>query len=283
MKFQTQAMTGPNKKTAMNRTELTQNVYNKKSMLCVGLDTDVEKLPDEYRSSDDGVFQFNKAIIDATAEFAVSYKINTAFYESQGIGGWESLKKTLAYLPKNCFAIADAKRGDIGNTATQYAKTFFYTYPFHAITVAPYMGADSVKPFLEYEDKWAIVLGLTSNPGSLDFQMLPSETGYLYEMVLKKTASWGHIGNLMFVIGATRNEQLAAIRAHYPQHFFLVPGIGAQGGDLQNVCKAAIHKKEAALLINVSRAIIYASTDKYFAEAAHEAAKKYQREMSSFL
>jgi orotidine-5'-phosphate decarboxylase len=228
------------------------------------------------------VFAFNKAIIDATKDYTVAYKINTAFYEAQGISGWQSLQKTLDYIPQDIFTIADAKRGDIGNTADQYAATFFDVYPFHSVTVAPYMGEDSVKPFLKRDDRWAIVLGLTSNKGSQDFQMLRTGDGFLYEEVLRKVASWGTPENLMFVIGATQTEQLLHVRTIIPDHFLLIPGVGAQGGDLDEVCKAALNK-DAGILVNVSRAVIYAGTGEDFAQQAGEAAKAYQQQMAEYL
>lgn len=251
-------------------------------MLCVGLDTDVMKIPEHLQKEEDGVLTFNKTIIDATRDYAVAYKINTAFYEAQGIKGWEVMQKTLEYIPKSIFTIADAKRGDIGNTSEQYARTFFFTYPFNSVTVAPYMGEDSVKPFLQFEDKWAIVLGLTSNAGSADFQTLRCGDDLLYRKVLRTVAQWGHKGNLMFVAGATRKEQLRDIRELLPDYFLLIPGVGVQGGDVDTVCKSAI-TKEAGLLINVSRSIIYAGNDTFYAEMAHDEAKKYQREMTAFL
>ena len=266
----------------MNRATIVEQIFLKKSFLCVGLDTDPNKIPSFLNDDPDPVFTFNKHIIDATKEYAVSYKINTAFYEAQGIKGWESLAKTLAYLPKNCFSIADAKRGDIGNTAKQYARTFFYTYPFDSVTVAPYMGQDSVQPFLQFNDKWAIILALTSNPGSNDFQTLNCGNGLLYHQVLRKCASWGHNGNTMFVAGATRGEQLKEVRHILPEHFFLVPGVGTQGGDIDTVAKALMIE-DAGLLVNVSRAVLYATSDAYFAEAANEAARTYQKQMSSYL
>lgn len=225
---------------------------------------------------------FNKAIIDATHEFTVAYKINTAFYEAQGLKGWERMQQTLEYIPQGIFTIADAKRGDIGNTSEQYARTFFHTYPFDSVTVAPYMGSDSVQPFLKFEDKWAIVLGLTSNAGSADFQLQPSGDTLLYKKVLTTVASWGTPGNTMFVIGATRHEQLQEVRQLLPEHFFLVPGVGAQGGDVDTVCRNAMNK-DGGLLINVSRGIIFAGTDRSYAERAHEEARKYQQEMAAFM
>lgn len=265
----------------MNRAQLVENIFRKKSVLCVGLDTDLSKIPTHLLEEEDPAFAFNKAVIDATKDYAVAYKINTAFYEAQGIVGWQTMERTLHYIPKHIFSIADAKRGDIGNTSEQYARTFFHTYPYDSVTVAPYMGEDSVKPFLQFESKWAIVLGLTSNAGSADFQLQMCGEEPLYKKVLKTVASWGNPGNIMFVVGATREEQLSEIRQLLPDHFFLVPGVGAQGGDVQTVCSNAMNK-DAGLLINVSRGIIYAGKDRHFAGAVHDAAKKYQREMSAF-
>ena len=266
----------------MNRDQLTKEIFKKKSVLCVGLDTDIAKIPRHLLQEPDPVFAFNKAIIDATKDYTAAYKINTAFYEAQGIKGWASLEKTLDYIPTGIFTIADAKRGDIGNTSEQYARTFFYTYPFDSVTVAPYMGADSVKPFLQFEGKWAISLGLTSNAGSADFQLLECGGEMLYRKVLRTVASWGTSENLMFVIGATRKEQLQEVRAMLPDHFFLVPGVGAQGGDVDTVCRNALNK-DVGLLINVSRSIIYAGGDESFAARAHDEAKKYQQEMKVYL
>lgn len=266
----------------MNRSELVAAIRAKKSVLCVGLDTDPAKIPAHLRNRPDGVLTFNKAIIDATKDYAVSYKINTAFYEAQGIPGWEILRDTLAYIPERIFTIADAKRGDIGNTADQYATTFFDTYPFDSVTVAPYMGEDSVKPFLKRTDRWGIVLGLTSNKGSLDFQMLDTGGEKLYEQVLKKVASWGSPENLMFVVGATQTQQLAHIRTIIPQHFLLIPGVGAQGGDLDEVCQTAMHG-DGGILVNVSRAIIFAGAGEDFADKAREAAAAYQAQMAKYL
>lgn len=266
----------------MNRTQLVNAIREKKSVLCVGLDTDTTKIPKHLFAEEDPVFAFNKAIIDATKDYTVAYKINTAFYEAQGIKGWISLGKTLDYIPKDIFTIADAKRGDIGNTAEQYALTFFNTYPFDSVTVAPYMGADSVKPFLQFDGNWAIVLGLTSNAGSADFQLQQCGDELLYEKVLKTVAGWGTPGNLMFVIGATREDQLKHIRTMLPDHFFLVPGVGAQGGDVDTVCKNAMNK-DGGILINVSRGVIYVSEGQDFAERAGEAAKAYQQQMTAYL
>ncbi len=283
----------------MNRSQLIQQIRNKKSYLCIGLDTDSTKLPKHLLDKADPVFEFNKAIIDATKDFCVSYKINTAFYESQGMKGWESMEKTLYYIPETHLKIADAKRGDIGNTSSQYAKTFFEVFPFDAITVAPYMGEDSVRPFLEYENKWTIVLGLTSNTGGNDFQqllvtgqfqdqtMVPHITQgntekRLYEKVLEKVASWGTPDNLMFVIGATRASELENIRSIIPEHFLLVPGVGAQGGSIEAVSKYGMNN-DYGLLVNASRAIIYASTGTDFANVASSIAEGYRNEMSIFL
>jgi orotidine-5'-phosphate decarboxylase len=267
----------------MHRNELVAQIKKKKSVLCVGLDTDASKLPLHLQNDPNGILLFNKAIIDATKEYTVAYKINTAFYEAMGIKGWEIMQATLAYIPKEIFTIADAKRGDIGNTATQYAKTFFETYPYDSVTVAPYMGADSVQPFLAFENKWAIVLGLTSNPGSQDFQMLSlADQSFLYERVLKTVSSWGTSENTMFVIGATRADQLQNVRKILPHHFLLIPGVGAQGGDVATVCEHAL-TDDGGILINVSRGIIYASSQEDFASKAQDAAKMYQQEMQQFI
>jgi len=267
----------------MHRNELVAQIKKKKSVLCVGLDTDASKIPQHLQNDPNGILLFNKAIIDATKEYTVAYKINTAFYEAMGIKGWEIMQATLAYIPKEIFTIADAKRGDIGNTATQYAKTFFETYPYDSVTVAPYMGADSVQPFLAFENKWAIVLGLTSNPGSQDFQMLSlADQSFLYERVLKTVSSWGTPENTMFVIGATRADQLQNVRNILPHHFLLIPGVGAQGGDVATVCEHAL-TADGGILINVSRGIIYASAQEDFASKAQDAAKMYQQEMQQFI
>lgn len=267
----------------MNRQELVHSIREKQSYLCIGLDTDLHRIPRHLHTHADPVFAFNKAIIDATKDLCVSYKINTAFYESMGIRGWESLQRTIEYIPGGIFTIADAKRGDIGNTATQYAKTFFDTYNFDAVTVAPYMGEDSVTPFLAFTDKWAIMLGLTSNEGSKDFQLQRMEDGeYLYEKVLKAGAGWGTPDNLMFVVGATQTEQIARVRALVPDHFFLVPGVGAQGGDLAEISKRGMNK-DCGLLVNVSRGIIYAGNGEDFAADARTAALQYQTEMAGLL
>lgn len=266
----------------MNRKNLVQQIKEKQSYLCIGLDTDVEKIPVHLQSHPDAVFEFNKQIIDATKDLCVAYKINTAFYEAQGVKGWEALEKTADYIPSTHFKIADAKRGDIGNTSHQYAKAFFETIPFDAVTVAPYMGSDSIKPFLEYKDKWTIVLGLTSNAGSKDFQQQRLDGKYLYEEVIKKTAEWGTTDNLMFVIGATKASDISYIRKIIPNHFLLLPGIGAQGGSLADVSKYGLNT-ECGLLVNASRAIIYAGNKENFAEEARAVSLQYQTEMKSYL
>jgi len=266
----------------MNRQELVGLIKERQSYLCVGLDTDIQKIPKHLLSYPDPVFAFNKAIIDATRDLCVAYKINTAFYECMGIRGWESLQRTVEYIPSGIFTIADAKRGDIGNTATQYARTFFDTYRFDAVTVAPYMGEDSVAPFLSFSEKWAIVLGLTSNDGSRDFQLQKVGAEYLYEKVIRAAMEWGTPDNLMFVVGATRTAQLAAVRQLAPDHFFLVPGVGAQGGSLQEISTLAMNR-DCGLLVNASRAIIYAGNGEDFAADARNAALQYQQEMAGYL
>ncbi len=266
----------------MNRQDLVQLIRERKSYLCIGLDTDIQKIPKHLLSHADPIFAFNKAIIDATKDLCVSYKINTAFYECQGIRGWESLQRTVEYIPDNIFTIADAKRGDIGNTSTYYAKTFFETYGFDSVTVAPYMGRDSVEPFLAFPGKWAIVLGLTSNEGSKDFQQLKNGDRFLYEQVMQTTASWGSPDNTMFVVGATQAAAVADIRKLVPDHFFLVPGVGAQGGSLKEISEKGLNK-DVGLLVNASRAVIYAGNGEDFADDARKAAQAYQREMSQYL
>lgn len=266
----------------MNRQQLIQQIKGKKSYLCVGLDTDPAKIPMYLQSNSNAVFEFNKAIIDATLEHCVSYKINTAFYEAMGVKGWETLEQTVQYIPSTHFKIADAKRGDIGSTSSQYAKTFFETFNFDAVTVAPYMGEDSVQPFLEYEDKVTIVLGLTSNKGAKDFELLKVDDDYLFEKVLKKVKSWGTLDNLMFVIGATQSELFKQVRAIVPDHFLLVPGVGFQGGSLQELSKDGLNR-EGGLLVNVSRAIIYASNSENFGEQARMVAAQYATDMATYL
>lgn len=266
----------------MNRHTLIQQIRNKKSYLCVGLDSDITKIPKHLLQYEDPVFEFNKAIIDATQDLCVSYKINTAFYEANGLKGWQSMEKTLRYIPNDIFTIADAKRGDIGNTSTQYAKAFFEAMNFDSITVAPYMGKDSVKPFLDFKDKWTIVLGLTSNEGAYDFQYLMNDDKELFKHVLQKVSSWGTDENLMFVIGATKTAQLKEVREIIPNHFLLVPGVGAQGGSLEEVSKIGMNA-DVGLLVNASRQIIFASQGEDFAEKARKEAMKLQSEMASYL
>jgi len=271
----------------MTRRQLIENIFSKKTYLCVGLDTDVDKIPAYLGSDAEAVFRFNKEIIDATEDLCVAYKINTAFYEVMGAAGWEAMERTVNHIPDTHFKIADAKRGDIGSTSSQYAKAFFETLSFDAITVAPYMGEDSIRPFLEHKDKWTIVLGLTSNKGSSDFEMLPvmkskNQEQHLYETVIEKTSSWGNPGNLMFVVGATQSGQLQKIRKIIPDNFLLIPGIGFQGGNMQEVANFGMNK-DTGLLVNVSRAIIYAGNGENFAEEARTIAMQYQSEMAGFL
>jgi orotidine-5'-phosphate decarboxylase len=268
----------------MNRTQLFEQIKKKNSYLCVGLDTDLEKIPDHLRSEKDPIFEFNRQIIDATHDFCVAYKPNIAFYEALGPRGWESLQKTLDYIPKECFTIADAKRGDIGNTSSLYARAFFQQMNFDSVTVAPYMGEDSVKPFLKFDDKWVILLAHTSNPGSADFQLIESKISgkKLYEEVIIRSQQWGTADQLMYVVGATRADKVAEIRKLAPEYFFLVPGIGAQGGDLAEVSRHGMNK-QCGLLVNSARAIIYASSGKDFALAAGSEARKVREEMSRHL
>lgn len=264
----------------MNRQELIQAIRSKESMLCVGLDTDMDKLPEGIARSTEGMLEFNKRIIEATQAYAVSYKINTAFYEQYGAEGWQCMEATLNAIPLGCFTIADAKRGDIGNTSAMYARAFFKRLNFDAITVAPYMGEDSLSPFFQFEGKWVICLGLTSNAGSKDFQVLQSEGKPLYEHVMNKVSQWGNSGNLMFVTGATKASDLKALRAQFPEHFFLVPGVGAQGGTVQDVCSNAM-TESGGLLINASRSILYASSGRDFAEKAAAEARLLQSQCAS--
>ena len=275
----------------MHRNVLVEQIRSKKSYLCVGLDTDISKIPKHLQQNKNAVVDFNKAIIDATKDHCVSYKINTAFYEAMGVKGWQAMEETLAYIPSTHFTIADAKRADIGNTSNQYAKAFFETLNFDAVTIAPYMGEDSIRPFLEYENKWAIVLGLTSNKGANDFEMLPLQTNdeqqqlraeFLYERVLKTVSKWGNPNNLMFVVGATQATEFENIRSILPDHFLLVPGVGFQGGSLEDISNHAMNK-EVGLLVNVSRAIIYAGSGENFAAEAGEIARQYQEEMEIYL
>ena len=266
----------------MTRAALTNQIFSKQTYLCVGLDTDLTKIPRHLQSHPDALFEFNRQIIDATKDHCVSYKINTAFYEALGVRGWEAMERTVAYIPDTHFKIADAKRGDIGNTSHQYAKAFFETLNFDAVTVAPYMGADSVQPFLEYEGKWTILLGLTSNSGAQDFELQKLGEEYLYEKVLKTASNWGTEENLMFVIGATQADAFANIRKLTPTHFYLVPGVGAQGGSLQEISQKAL-VPDGGLLVNASRAVIYASGGEDFAAAAAAVAQQYHQEMAGYL
>jgi len=271
----------------MNRSDLIELIKKKKSFLCIGLDTDLSKIPPHLLKEDDPVFEFNKQIIDATHEYAVAYKPNFAFYECNGILGWQSLTRTIQYLKKfDVFTIADAKRGDIGNTSTQYAKTFFSPaqsgMDFDAVTVAPYMGEDSVKPFLEFRNRWIVLLALTSNKGADDFQFTQADGIPLFKKVLEKAKSWGNEENMMFVVGATQAEMLTQVRKIVPDHFLLVPGVGAQGGSLQEVAKYGL-SKDCGLLVNSSRNVIYASKEQDFAEKAKEEALKMQTDMAEIL
>lgn len=267
----------------MTRHELAAHIAKKRSYLIVGLDTDITKVPAHLQSQPNPVFEFNKQIIDATADYCVGYKINTAFYEAMGARGWETMEKTAHYIPRGHFKIADAKRGDIGNTSTQYALAFFQTLDFDAVTVAPYMGADSVKPFLEFEGKWAIVLGLTSNAGAQDFELQKMATlEPLYETVMRTVSQWGTTDNIMFVVGATQPQEFAKIRKITPHHFYLVPGVGIQGGTLKDISENAMIA-DAGLLVNVSRAIIYAGEGADFAKEATAISKQYQFEMAQYL
>lgn len=267
----------------MNRQQLIEQIKTKKSYLCVGLDTDLKKVPQHILNEEDPIFSFNKAIIDATAPYCVSYKPNLAFYEAFGVKGLISFEKTVKYLKENYphhFIIADAKRGDIGNTSAMYARTFFEEYDIDSLTVAPYMGEDSVTPFLGYEGHWVILLALTSNKGSLDFQMTTDEQGErLFEKVLKKSQQWGTKDNMMYVVGATQGRMFEDIRKLAPEHFLLVPGVGAQGGSLEEVCRYGM-TSDCGLLVNSSRGIIYASTGSDFAEVAGQKAKELQEQMA---
>ena len=271
----------------MTKQELFENIQRKKSFLCVGLDTDINKIPEHLFDADDAMFEFNKAIIDATADLCVAYKPNLAFYESLGLEGWEVLERTVDYIRENYpdqFIIADAKRGDIGNTSAMYARTFFGNMEFDSVTVAPYMGEDSVTPFLTYEGKWVTLLALTSNKGAYDFQfMKDAETGErLFEKVLKTSLNWGTDENMMYVVGATKAEMLTEIRSIIPEHFLLVPGVGAQGGSLEEVAKYGLNST-CGLLVNSSRQIIYASSEMDYAKAARLEAEKVQVEMEQIL
>ncbi len=269
----------------MTTQQLISQIFSKKSFLCIGLDVDMDKIPSHLRATEDPIFEFNKAIIDATHDVCVAYKPNTAFYEAYGIKGWQSLEKTIAYINQNypeIFTIADAKRGDIGNTSSMYAKAFFDDLAFDSVTVAPYMGKDSVEPFLAFADKHTILLALTSNEGAFDFQTLQVNGKEIYKTVLETSKTWKNSHNLMYVVGATKAEFFTEIRKIVPDSFLLVPGVGAQGGSLSEVCKYGMNEN-VGLLINSSRGIIYASADVDFAEKAREEALKLQQEMASLI
>lgn len=269
----------------MNRQELIQQIQRKRSFLCVGLDTELSKIPAHLHACDDPIFEFNKQIIDATAPYTVAYKPNIAFYECYGIRGWQSLEKTVQYIHSSypeIFLIADAKRGDIGNTSKMYAQAFLENLPFHSVTVAPYMGEDSVTPFLSYPNKWVILLALTSNKGAFDFQFLETQDTPLYKTVITTSQQWGNADNMMYVVGATKADMLRDIRTVAPNHFLLVPGVGAQGGSLHDVAQYGM-TAACGLLVNSSRAIIFADSTTDFARVAGEKAKEMQIEMSELL
>jgi orotidine-5'-phosphate decarboxylase len=269
----------------MTQAFLIEQIRKKSSFLCIGLDVDLQKIPSHLLEEEDPIFAFNKAIIDATHTYAVAYKPNTAFYEAHGVKGWQSLQKTIDYLNSNypeVFTIADAKRGDIGNTSTMYAKTFFETLNFDSVTVAPYMGKDSVEPFLQFENKFAILLALTSNQGAYDFQTLDTDGLALYKKVLEVSKTWTNSKQLMYVVGATQAEYLKEIREIVPNQFLLIPGVGAQGGSLEAVCQYGLNS-DIGLLINASRSIIYASSGADFAEKAAYEARNIQQEMQSYI
>ena len=267
----------------MNKQELINQIKEKKSFLCIGLDTDSAKIPKHLLSFEDPVFEFNKRIIDETKDLCVAFKLNIAFYESQGINGWKSLMKTIDYIPKDIFTIADAKRGDIGNTSSMYAKTFFESMDFSSITVSPYMGSDSVEPFLKFKNKWVILLALTSNLGSQDFQKISDSNGVnLYENVIRKSAKWAGDDRMMYVVGATQSKLIKEIRKIVPNHFLLVPGIGAQGGSLVEVIENGLNS-DYGLLINSSRSIIYSDSSLDFASSARNAAMQIKLEMERFI
>ena len=270
----------------MNKQELFENIKRKQSFLCVGLDTDIKKIPEHLLKEEDPIFAFNKAIIDATAPYCIAYKPNLAFYESMGVKGWMAFERTVEYIKKNYpdqFIIADAKRGDIGNTSAMYARTFFEELDIDSVTVAPYMGEDSVSPFLTYGGKWVILLALTSNKGSHDFQLTEDKDGErLFEKVLRKSQAWANDENMLYVVGATQGRMFEDIRRIAPNHFLLVPGIGAQGGSLEEVCKYGM-TPQCGLIVNSSRAIIYADKSEYFAQAAMNEAEKVQKQMAEQL
>ena len=266
----------------MNKKQLLQQINRKKSYLCIGLDSDISKIPPHLLKYKNPILEFNKQIIDATHDVCVAYKPNLAFYEIYGAKGWETLEKTITHIPENIFKIADAKRGDIGNTSTMYAQAFLENMPFDAITIAPYMGEDSITPFLKIKNKWVIVLGLTSNKGAQDFQFLKANKNPIFQHVIEKSMQYGTTENMMFVVGATKEAFFKDIRVFCPDHFLLVPGVGAQGGDLQKLSKYGMNK-EVGLLVNATRSIIYASNGKDFAEKAREEAMRLQTEMKTYL
>ena len=275
----------------MNKAELFQQIKTKNSYLCVGLDSDINRLPKHLLKAADPIFEFNKQIIDATVDYAVAYKPNLAFYESQGAKGWESLAKTMEYMPSDVFTIADAKRGDIGNTSNHYAKAFFEQLNFDSITLSPYMGHDAVAPYLKYENKWAIILALTSNESSKDFEQLfvredPDDSGNgeykLYETIIQKSLTWENNERIMYVVGATKADEFINIRNLIPNHFLLVPGVGTQGGSLEEVSKNGMNS-QCGLLVNSSRGIIFASAEKNFASIAASKAKEIQIQMAVYL
>lgn len=268
----------------MNRSQLVAQIREKRSFLCVGLDTEPSRIPQHLLDQEDPVLEFNKQIIDATRDLCVAYKPNTAFYEALGASGWKTLEQTAAYIGDSHLRIADAKRADIGNTGRLYAQAFFSALDFDAITVAPYMGEDSVKPFLDFPGKWTILLALTSNPGSADFQLTEQSDNRekFFEKVLRRAQKWGSIHNLMFVVGATHPEAFKTVRSIAPHHFLLVPGVGAQGGDLEGICRHGM-TAECGLLVNASRSILYASNGPDFAEKAREEAQRLQGEMERLL
>ncbi|GIK69000.1 MAG: orotidine-5'-phosphate decarboxylase [Bacteroidetes bacterium] len=268
----------------MTTDEIFNLIKEKKSFLCVGLDTDISKIPEHLKNESDPIFTFNKAIIDATIPYAIAYKPNLAFYESEGSKGWESLQKTMEYIPKNVFTIADAKRGDIGNTSEKYAEAFFKKMGFDAITISPYMGRDAIEPYLKYSGKYSIILAITSNQGAMDFQFLPTaiDNKKLYEKVLIRSSRWGTEENMMFVVGATRPELIKEIREIIPNHFLLVPGVGVQGGSLEEITKYGMNPK-CGLIVNASRSIIYASSSKNFAADAGSEAHRMQQQMNNML
>ena len=267
----------------MNREQIISQIKLKRSFLCVGLDTDINKIPKHLLSTEDPVFEFNKQIIDATSDLCVAYKPNIAFYESMGISGWNSLQKTLDYIPKDIFTIADAKRGDIGNTSKMYARAFFENMNFDSVTITPYMGLDSVSPFLEFKNKWVILLALTSNKSSSDFQKLEGINGEkLFEKVIEISKHWGSETNMMYVIGATQSKQFSEVRKIIPNHFLLVPGVGVQGGNLEDVAKYGMNK-DCGILVNSSRGVIYSDDGVYFAEKSRKAAKQIQHKMDILL